>query len=139
MGAIELPTGPSDMRRSFGTADRQITGPHAGNVDAYHREVRLGSPRWCQIGHSVSRGTEGGQVHPLVRLRRAWWFPCLSRVRSGPRATYVRIELVERPRVDDVEDDLSWLEVEPEKSEWALNGPESVWPLIVRRGGGLGD
>jgi hypothetical protein len=38
----------------------------------------------------------------------------------------MRFELDEQPEVDVAGDDLSWLEDQPEKAEWALNGPESV-------------
>jgi hypothetical protein len=79
-----------------------------------------------QIRHSVLVEEEREHLDRLARLPRAWWFPDLKGFRSAARATYVRFDLDEQPRVNVAEDDLSWLEGQPEKSEWALNGPEST-------------
>ena len=65
-------------------------------------------------------------MHPLASLPRAWWFSNLNGFRSTARATYIRFDLVEQPHVVVAADDLTWLAGEPEKTEWALNGPEAV-------------
>jgi hypothetical protein len=63
----------------------------------------------------------------LEALRRSWWFPSLDGIRpSAPGETYHEFDLDLQPRVDSADPHLSWLEVEPEQSEWAIDDSEAT-------------
>jgi hypothetical protein len=73
---------------------------------------------------------EGGDTgHPLAALPRTWWFPSIPGYRTEARATYLRHNLDDRPRIEALDDQLSWLEAETEKSEWSIDHSDGGGPV----------
>jgi hypothetical protein len=67
-------------------------------------------------------------------LLRSWWFPPIRSYRSGARATYVRYDLDDQPRLAALDDQLSWLEGEAEKPRWSIEhgeGGQQVFALTT--------
>jgi len=61
-------------------------------------------------------------VDPIAELPRAWWFPKLKGYRSTETGTYVRYPLDEQPKLSEADDELSWLEVVPKRSDGIKDG-----------------
>jgi hypothetical protein len=72
---------------------------------------------------------DGDTGHPLAPLPRTWWFPSIPGYRTDTRATYVRHNLDDQPRIEALDDQLSWLEADAEKPEWSIDHSDGGGPV----------